>query len=114
MDPKHIFGREAERRAEQYYHSRGFRTLARNFRAKAGEIDLVMERQGLLAFVEVKGRAREWDKYAWEPAWRGKGRRLRAAIRAYLQAHPELDYQELRLEVVFVTQGRVEARYEGI
>lgn len=114
MDSRHTFGREAERRAEKFYHGQGYRTLARNFRAKAGEIDLVLEKNGLLLFVEVKGRSGEWESGAWAPAWRGKGRRMRAAIGAYLAARPELDYRELRIEVVFVTPTRVEARYEGI
>lgn len=114
MDPKHAFGREAERRAEQFYHRQGYRTLARNFRAKAGEIDLVLEKNGLLLFVEVKGRRGEWQPSAWAPAWRGKGRRLRGAIGVYLAAHPQLDYREIRIEIVFITPTRVEACYEGI
>lgn len=114
MDPRHAFGREAERRAENFYRQQGYRTLARNFRVKAGEIDLVLERRGLLLFVEVKGRRGAWEQGAWAPSWRGKERRLRAAIGYYLKAHPELDYRELRVEVVYVTPTRVEARYEGI
>jgi putative endonuclease len=114
MDPRHAFGREAERRAELFYQQRGYSTLARNFRAKAGEIDLVLEKNGLLLFVEVKGRGGEWEQGAWAPSWRGKGRRLRAAIGVYLAAHPQIDYREIRIEIVFVTPTRVEARYEGI
>jgi putative endonuclease len=114
MDPRHALGRDAEKTAETHYARQGFRTLARNFRVKAGELDLVMKKGGLLLFVEVKGRRGDWVPQAWAPSWRGKSRRLRAAIGSFLLAHPELDYQELRLEVAFVTQGRVEARYEGI
>lgn len=114
MDPRHEFGRAAERLAERHYHSLGFLTLARNYRTKRGEIDLVLRRGALLLFVEVKGRSGSWEQHAWAPAWRGKGMRLRAAIRQYLQAHPQLRFSEQRIEVVFVTQGRVEARFEGI
>jgi Holliday junction resolvase-like predicted endonuclease len=73
-----------------------------------------MEKDGLLLFVEVKGRSGEWETSAWAPSWRGKSRRMRGAIGVYLQAHPEMDYREIRIEIVFVTPTRVVACYEGI
>lgn len=36
---------------------KGYRILARNYRCKTGEIDIVAQRKNVLAFVEVKTRA---------------------------------------------------------
>jgi putative endonuclease len=107
-------GQAAEKIAENHYRRRGFAVLSRNYRLKCGELDLVMQKGDLLLFVEVKGRSRCWEQHAWLPDWRRKVIRLRRAIGVYLQAHPEVRYEELRLEVAFVTQGRVTARFERI
>jgi putative endonuclease len=114
MHPSHAFGREAEARAEIFYRRQGFVTLARNFRAKGGEIDLVMRKRGLLVFVEVKGRRRNWERHAWAGDWRGKKGRLRRAIAYFLARHPALSGLDQRIEIAFVTPARVEAVFAGI
>jgi len=50
------FGSMGERRAEQYLLEKGFRVLSRNYRTKIGEIDLIVMKEKLLVFVEVKTR----------------------------------------------------------
>jgi putative endonuclease len=49
-------GRAGEKRAAWFYRLRGFRILARNYRGRDGEIDLIVQRGSLLVFVEVKTR----------------------------------------------------------
>ena len=46
----------AERVAAWSLRLHGYRVLARRYRTPVGEIDLVVRRGSLLAFVEVKGR----------------------------------------------------------
>jgi putative endonuclease len=49
-------GDDWERLAEKRLTAAGYRILDRNFRARSGELDFVAEENGVLCFVEVKGR----------------------------------------------------------
>ncbi|HJU72608.1 MAG TPA: YraN family protein [Gemmatimonadaceae bacterium] len=50
------FGILGERLAERWLQRTGWRVLQRRFRAGRRDIDLIVERNGLVAFVEVKAR----------------------------------------------------------
>jgi len=49
-------GRAGERDAARWLEGRGWTIVATRVRTKAGEVDLVARRPGLVAFVEVKAR----------------------------------------------------------
>jgi putative endonuclease len=53
---RQAFGREGELIAERWLRRRGWRVLHRRFRSGHRDIDLVAERDGTVAFVEVKAR----------------------------------------------------------
>ena len=50
-------GKDAETRAEAMLKHRGLRLLARNYRCRGGELDLVMRDREHLVFVEVRYRS---------------------------------------------------------
>ena len=52
------FGEVGEKVAERWLRQHGWRVLQRRFRNGHRDIDLVAERDGLVAFVEVKARRR--------------------------------------------------------
>ena len=50
------FGDLGESLAEQYLLAKGFMVITRNYRTKIGEIDLIVKKENLVVFVEVKTR----------------------------------------------------------
>jgi putative endonuclease len=53
---RQAFGELGERIAERWLRRRGWRVVQRRFRSGHRDIDLVIERDGTIAFVEVKAR----------------------------------------------------------
>lgn len=52
-------GRFGENMAAQYLEGEGYEILARNFRCRLGEVDLIAAKDEELAFVEVKTRSQD-------------------------------------------------------
>ena len=78
-------GQHAEDAALAYLHKQGLRTVARNYRCRGGEIDLIMQDATELVFVEVRLRRNTQFASAMESVDRQKQRRLVTAARHYLQ-----------------------------
>lgn len=77
-------GDDWERLAEKRLKAAGYRVLERNFRARPGEIDLVAEENGVICFVEVKGRRGEGFGLPAEAVTAEKQRRIFRAAEAWL------------------------------
>ena len=56
MNIKGKIGKFGQQIAGQFLQKRGYEILAENFHSRKGEIDLVVEKDGQLVFVEVKTR----------------------------------------------------------
>lgn len=97
-------GRAGEEAAARHLTARGWRVLARGWRAAGREIDLVAEREGVVALVEVKTR-REGSLAPPAAAvdWR-KRRQLAAA--GVVAAARWREARTLRFDVIGVTWGR--------
>ncbi len=81
----------------------GFTVLGRRMRTKAGEIDVVAERDGLLAFVEVKCRPDlAGAAYALAPPQQA---RLMAAGEILLAENPAWGRAGVRFDLVLVNRG---------
>ncbi len=51
---KQIVGKNGEEKAFEYFKSLGYNIIARNWRVRTGEIDLIVEKDNVIVFVEVK------------------------------------------------------------
>lgn len=79
-DPRQSLGRLGERVAERWFAARGYAVLARRFRSGHRDLDLVVTRDGVVAFVEVK--ARRGDAYGGPLSavhWRKRRELVRSA-----------------------------------
>jgi len=98
-------GISAESRAAAFLFAKGYRTLAKRFRTPHGEIDLIVRRRNLLAFVEVKARA-TLDDAAFAVTPRQQARIINAT-QAWLAAHPEYAEFELRFDAILIAPRRL-------
>ncbi|MCI0479118.1 YraN family protein [Candidatus Uhrbacteria bacterium] len=94
-DPRRRFGDRGEDLAAAFFMSKGFRVLKRNWSCRAGEIDLICERDGVTRFVEVKTRKTTAYGNPEEAVTATKLRHLGRAIEGYLRASstPPTRYQ---------------------
>lgn len=94
-------GIRAERYAARFLRRNGLHILRRNYRCRAGEIDLVALDRGWVVFVEVKYIGAGETGWVWERIDREKTRRLEATAMAYLVNHGVADVS-YRFDVVAV------------
>ncbi|MGG5820832.1 YraN family protein [Falsiroseomonas sp. HW251] len=99
-------GRFAEERAAAALAAEGWQVLARRVRTAGGEIDLVAEREGLLAFVEVKARPTLAE--AALSLGKAQRRRLVAAAEIWMAGNPGHGEAGVRFDVIVVdAEGQV-------
>jgi putative endonuclease len=103
-------GREGEAEAAMWLVGQGWRILAERVKTKAGEIDLIAQRSGLVAFVEVK-----WRKHSSDLADAIDERRLARVARAVEIVGP--DYasagEDIRIDVILLAPGRKPTHIEN-
>ncbi len=104
MDARQRFGEHAERLAVAYLERGGWRILDRNWRFHHKEIDLVAERDGLVAFIEVKARGAARLAHPLEAIGAAKRRDLATAARAWVAARGA-PYRAFRFDAISVTRG---------
>ncbi len=84
-DQAALSGAAAEQLACEYLLNQGLTLLGQNFRTRRGEIDLIMQDNNDLVFVEVRFRKSNLFGSAEESITRQKCARLTAAALAYMQ-----------------------------
>lgn len=95
-------GQRWERLAARRLRSAGYTIRERNFRGRAGEIDLVAEEGGVLCFVEVKGRSGTGFGLPAEAVTTEKQRRIARAAQEYLRRRRLPASTPCRFDVVAV------------
>jgi putative endonuclease len=77
-------GPAGEAAAEREYVGRGYRVLARNWRCRVGELDLIVARGDMLVICEVKTRRGGSLGAGYEAVDRRKQAKVRAVAEAFL------------------------------
>ena len=82
-----MLGQAGEDEALAYLQKKGLVLIERNFRCKGGEIDLVMQDNNTLVFVEVRKRANHRHGGAAASVTTAKQKRLIIAAHIFLQRY---------------------------
>jgi len=93
----------AEALAARYLTDQGLCLLTRNFRARVGELDLVMTEGNILVVVEVRARRKTNVATPGASINRSKQRRLIGATRYFLLRYRQYASRPVRFDVVEIT-----------
>jgi putative endonuclease len=101
MADKDVLGRAGEDRAARYFEELGFDVLARNWRCRTGEIDLVVTDGAVVVVVEVKTRRGESFGHPFEAIDARKRARLWRLAVAWVAAHRDsVQGRRLRIDAI--------------
>lgn len=105
-------GRDAEQAAVLFLEARRLTILARNYRCRSGEIDIVAETpEGVVVIAEVRLRASaRYGGGAASVDWR-KQRRIQRATCHLLARQPQLARRALRFDVLDLAPGESGGQY---
>ncbi len=103
---RRALGRWGEDLAAAHFERRGYEILDRNWRCRHGEIDLVVRRQLLVVFCEVKARRSDSHGSAAAAVHPGKQVRLRRLAATWLATH-DVRRVDVRFDVVAITGVRL-------
>lgn len=103
----HELGILGERVAERHLQERGYRVLQRNYRFGRREIDLIVSRGDLVAFVEVKTRAGPGYGHPLEAITARKRREIERVARRWQARHgrPGTSYRFDAIGITVRTTG---------
>ncbi len=113
MSSRHETGEAGERAAEEHLRRRSYTIVARNYRCKGGEIDLVALHRGTVVFVEVRTRAAGGLVHPFESVDQPKRRRIVTAARHYISRNRLHDHP-VRFDLVAVYAAAGELRCEHL
>lgn len=100
-----VLGEQGEHVATQFLEKQGYVVVARNYRTRVGEIDLVMVSSQTLVFVEVKWRRQRVFGAAVEAVDERKRRRLVYVARHFWSRYPQHRRPSVRFDVIAIEGG---------
>lgn len=99
-------GQQAEQAACQFLQSQGLSLVERNYFCPQGEIDLIMNDNNTLVFVEVRFRRNSHFGSGAETVDRRKQGKLLATAAHYLQKNPRAAKLACRFDVISVSASK--------
>jgi len=98
-------GYDAETRAAQLLQAAGFTVLARNFRCRAGELDIIAQRSQLLVIAEVRLRSHSQFGGAAASITAAKRARIVRTTHYLLRVRPALAQLTVRFDVLLLSSA---------
>ncbi len=107
-EARRALGRQGEDAAAAWYEGQGFEVVARNWRCREGELDLVLRQGRLYVFCEVKNRSSTTFGEPVEAVTRQKQTRIRHLAARWLAEEAPVRARSIRFDVVSVLRGQIE------
>lgn len=98
---KIALGRQGEEIAAAYLQQLGYEILARNYRCRYGELDIICKKNSLIVFVEVKTRRSDLFGSPEEAITKTKIEHIKKTALHYM-AEKKTKYRETRFDVVTI------------
>ena len=104
---RRALGAKGEEAVAAWYEARGYEVVERNWRTRAGELDLILRRGRTFVFCEVKTRTSDAFGAPVEAITREKQVRLRHLAARWLEDAP-MRPTDIRFDVASVLGGEIE------
>ncbi len=107
---KRMIGARYEKQAEHYLLAKGYQCIEANWRTRYGEIDLIMQDQDTLVFVEVRYKHNHALTGIEDAAFsidQRKRDQIRQMANAYLASHEGKKYRQFRFDCMLCTEDNV-------
>ena len=95
-----------ENLAAKYLERQGYRLVCRNYRCRQGEIDLIVEKDQQLIFVEVKTRSYHSISAAVENISLKKKQRISRTAYLYLKQNPQYGKYNTRFDAIIILRDK--------
>jgi|AACY02.14.fsa_nt_gi putative endonuclease len=99
-------GSDAEKLALSFLQSSGLKLINRNFTCKYGEIDLIMQHQDFLVFVEVRFRTHPRFGTGADSVDHRKQQKILKTAEFFLQRHVNYNQNPCRIDIVSIGPGK--------
>lgn len=101
--PAQTLGARGEQLAAEYLQKKGYTIIEKNFTVhKIGEIDLIVEKDDEIVFIEVKTRTGDQYGYPEEAVDYWKAKKISRTARHFLHAR-HMDDRYVRFDIISVT-----------
>jgi putative endonuclease len=107
-DGRRQLGIDGEAAVADWYEANGYEVVARNWRCREGELDLIVRNGRLYVFCEVKSRTTDAFGVPAEAVTRTKQMRLRRLAARWLESDAPVRAREIRFDVAAVLAGEIE------
>ncbi|MDF1497022.1 MAG: YraN family protein [Patescibacteria group bacterium] len=102
MSHNQILGKTGEDIAGLFFEEKGYTVVHRNWRCRAGEIDLIVKKGDEWRFIEVKMRSGIKYGYPEEAVTEYKSDNFYNAISEYLLKNPEINEDKVHADILAI------------
>lgn len=102
MTDKRSVGRKSEEVAAKLLHLNGYEVIAKNYRVKSGEIDIIAKDGDYLCFIEVKARKTKGSGFPEEAVGLQKQQKIRHTALFFLYENQLPETTPVRFDVCVI------------